>query len=1099
MKYCYTNERLKKQSGATWKMLILIFILLNSLVLKMSAQGTTVSGTVVDEKNQPLTGVNVVVKGKTTGTVTDLDGKFSINATGTDVLNFTYVGYKSEEIAVGNQTQMNVTLKEEVTALNEVVVVGYGVQKKSDLTGAVASIKADDIKNMPATRVDEALQGKAAGVMVLQNTGQPGADPQIRVRGYATINGGTPLVVIDGVSGGSLKDLNPGDIESMEVLKDAASQAIYGSAGANGVILVSTKRGNENQFHANLDMFWGSEQPWRKDNENVANGPEYAAIYNLTHPNYFKNIDNTYRSHNDSTQSLTDVNWIDKIFRSAMVQNYNLSVNTGSKKATIYSGLGYSNENGSVLRTYNKKYTFKLNSDIQVLKRLKVGESLSLSENISSNQGEHNEYSSPLSQAIQMIPIIPVFAKDGSGNYAYRNDSVSCNITNPSAAINYNNNKATSKTIFGNVYLKLDLIKGLSYETHFGYNANSSLYASYTPAYFIGDTAEENSSLNSPINAVNRNTNTSQSWQFQNYVTYDLNLIEKINLTFVGGMESNYYTNTFVNKTAKGVDMLNKNWEDYNDTTLHPLAPEKTNVVKGYAYFARINFDFVKIFLLQGNIRRDYSSKFGVNQRAGTFPAISAGIKFSEIEFIKDLNIINFGKIRAGYGETGNSDIQPFLYNSTLGILPINGYPFGSPLVNQQGAALLTAGNADLHWETVITRNIGIDLGFLKNRLTISADYFYRNNKNMLLRKSVPLTVGYVTTSATQELGDSKLDTRPQVNYGTLDNKGFEITLGYKDKIGDFEYELNANISHIETRIKSIGDPLYGTGARGISSVTKTVNEGVVSAFYGYRTNGIYKDGDFTWFKGKNNKWALVAADPSGKNLVPGTNVDGLPDTLHVVNSSAKPGDFKFVDANNDGTIDTKDLVQIGDPNPKFTYGFSLNLKYSSIDLSMFFQGSYGNNIFNLLKVNNFTINNGGLNVAPDLINSYIPATWNSKSAAVVPIMLTPARNTNTGEPRLDPTLGTPSDFYVEDGSYMRLKNLQIGYTLPSSLTQKVKISKLRVYVGAKNLLTFTKYTGFDPEVGENTSVQYPILEKGFDRGTYPQSKMYLVGLNLTF
>ncbi len=877
MKYCYTNESLRKQFRATWKMLMVISILLNSLVFKMSAQGTTVTGTVVDEKNQPLTGVNVIVKGKTNGTITDLDGKFSINAASSDILSFTFVGYKSEEIAVGTQTQIKVTLKEEVTLLNEVVVVGYGVQKKSDLTGAIASVTSDDIKNMPVLRIDDALQGKAAGVEIIQNSGQPGADPKIRVRGYATINGGNPLIVIDGVSGGSLKDINPGDIESMEILKDAASQAIYGSAGGNGVILITTKHGKEGKFKVNFDMFCGVQSPWSTDNVKVANAQQYAAIYDQTptHAGYFyyNPATKSYMDHIDSTKALTNTNWIDQIFNTSMVQNYNLNISTAGKKTSLFSSIGYSDEDGTLLRTYNKKYTFRLNSEYQIIKMIKIGENLNLSDNISSNQGEFNEYGSPLSTAIQMLPIVPVFASDGSGHYAYQADNLASNIQNPMDQIYRNNNINTYKEIFGNVHIKLDIIKGLSFESKFGFYSNTNLYKQYTPVDSVGAWGSIGSSQSNFIPQYQRNTNDWNGWQWQNYFTYNLTLADKHTFNVVAGYESMFNTNTFVNKTASNI-IMKGNWEDYTNTTgMIAVAPQQTIEWSEYRYFGRLNYNFADIVLLEGTISDDNNSKFGPNKREGTFPAASAGIKFSEIEYIKDLNFIDFGKIRIGYGETGNSDIPAFSYNSTVGVLPSFGYPFGG-VTSQPGAALLTAGNPDLHWETVITKNIGIDLGFLKNRLSFSFDYFIRNNQDMLLRKSVPYYVGFVVTGATQELGNPSLDTRPLVNYGTLDNRGFEINLGYKDKIGDFEYDINANVSHLTTTMTNIGDPLLEGNGRGVSGVCRTEDGQPVSEFYGYQISGIYKESDFTWYlnnsPGNGGKWARVVAESSRNSYCSG-------------------------------------------------------------------------------------------------------------------------------------------------------------------------------------------------------------------------------------
>ncbi|HOT13308.1 MAG TPA: TonB-dependent receptor [Bacteroidales bacterium] len=1066
-------------------------------------QNKSVSGVVKDATGTGIPGVNVIVKGSNVAVVTDVDGKFTIKCSLGDVLTFTFIGYKPSEVTVGESADINVVMQEDVKELNEVVVIGYGVQKKSDLTGAVASVSSKDLKNMPTARVDEALQGKAAGVQIYQNSGQPGAEPKIRVRGLATINGGNPLVIVDGVPGGSLGNINPADIESMEILKDAASAAIYGSAGGNGVILITTKRGQTDRFQANLDMFWGLQEPWSKDNVKVCDAQQYAEIYNRSKANYFPydNVNKVYMDHSDSTKALTNTNWVDKIFRSqALMQNYNLSVNKGGKKYNVYSSIGYNGEDGTVLRTYNKKYTFRLNSDYQVMKRLKVGESFSFSQRENSTQNEMNEYNSPLSTAIQMLPMVPVYSTDGTGNYAYKGSDLSSGVKNPLAQIEYNNNVNNSRSFNGDVFLKLNVIEGLNFETHYSLNSSNSEYKNFTPVHTIGDTAAANPTQSVKINSYNTGTYENTGWNYQGFLTYDLSLSDMHKFNAVAGFESGEYIVKIKDKSASGVNLDVADWKnfDLNDTAFKNIHDPIKKTIRGYAFFGRLSYDFANIVLLQANIRRDYSSKFGANNRAGTFPAFSAGIKLSEIEAIKDLNIFDLLKVRYGYGETGNSDIQPYLYNSTIGILPINGYVFNN--VKNSGAALITAGNADLHWETVVSQNIGLDFTVLKNKVSVSVDYFTRRNKDMLLRKSVPYTVGYAILGGgnSQELGDGSIDTRPLVNYGTLDNSGYELTVGYKEQIGDLLVNLSANITHTKTVIDDIGDMLQAGTGRGVSNVCRTQNGHAVSEFYGYQVDGIYKEADFVWYKTALKRWKQVAPDATGAVVVEGFDVNGNPVTYNTKSSTAAPGQFKYKDINNDGVINSEDITNIGDPNPKFTYGFNLNLEYKGFDLSAFFQGSYGNKIFNLLKVNSYTINNGSLNLSPDLLNGYIPSKWNTSPNLAQPERLSEPQNENTGIAAIDAVL-LPSSFYVEDGSYLRLKNIQLGYTLPKSLTQKIKIEKLRVYVGAKNLLTFTKYTGFDPEVGENTTVSNSILERGFDRGTYPQSKMYLFGMNITF
>jgi len=1073
----------------------LIFLL--AIQVTVFAQGKQITGTITDESGTSLPGVNVVIKGTTIGTITDFDGKYAINVSReNDVIIFSFVGYFEQSIPVANKTQINVVLKEDVQQLNEVVTIGYGIQKKSDITGSVASVKAENLKNTSSNRTDEALQGKAAGVVVLQNSGQPGSAPAIRVRGLATVNGGNPLVVIDGVGGGSLGDINPSDIESIEVLKDAASQGIYGSAGGNGVILVTTKHGNAGKLKVNFNAFAGIQQPWAI-NVKVADAQQYAQLYNqyqqiLGKKDYFPTDGTNYLNPIDNTV-LKSTDWTKEIFRTGVVQNYNVSLNGGGKVSNYFFSLGYSGDQGTVLKTYNNKVNVRLNSDHKITKWLKIGENFSFTNNENSSQGERNEYGSPLATSIQMLPFVPIFATDGSGNYNNAEAGLACNIKNPLAQIEFSNNLSKNNSLFGNAYLRADIIKGLSFESRIGMNYYEGSYIAFTPVHSIGAVGKENPSQGVSINSYNRNVNGGSGWQWQNFLTYNFDF-EKNNFSIVLGTESGRSKSTFTNKTKSNVEVETSAWKDYADTTGFNTDSKKEIETSGYAYFGRINYDYAGILLLQANFRRDYSSKFGPNNRVGNFPSVSAGLKFSEFEFIQNLNVINFGKIRVGYGETGNSDIQPFLYLNSFGALNVLGYPYDGNNI-QPGAALLTAENADLKWETVVTKNIGLDLGLLKNKLNFSIDFFQRSNKDMLLRKSVPLTVGYMVTNAGVELGDPNLDTRPLVNYGTLDNRGFEVSAGYKDQVGDFKFEINANLTHATTIIDDIGDPLLAGQGRGLSNVCRTQNGEPVSAFYGYKIEGIYQESDLTWYRNiKNKKWFSIPADANGSVTISNTADKNLnPIVITAKSNSVKAGYYKYVDASGNGSIGAEDMVNIGDPNPKFTYGFGGNMEYKGFDLNFFFQGSYGNKIFNMLKVNSFSATNGGLNWSPDLLNSYVPATWNTSVADSDPTISVEAKNADSGIARMDADLSS-SEFYVEDGSYLRLKNIQIGYNLPKSVISKLKIENFRIYVGAKNLLTFTKYTGFDPEVGETS-----ILERGFDRGTYPQSKMFLFGINASF
>jgi len=1095
------NVPRKKQ----FKYLLLLGTMLFSTAALFAQQGT-IKGTVTDVNGDPIIGANVFIEGTTQGTVSDVNGAYTLPniPAGTISLSVSFVGYLKETQSVpvtdGSISESNFVLIEDLQQLSEVVVIGYGTQKKSDLTGAITSVDAEDLQRLPNTGMTTLLQGMAAGVQVLQSSGQPGTNPVIRIRGLATVNGGSPLIVIDGISGGSLNDLNPADIESIEILKDAASQSIYGAAGGNGVILITTKKGQKG-IRVQLDVFAGIQGPW-KTNLGIADAQEYAAIYNKYQETrgsdiYFPNEGGVFLNP-ETNEPLTNTEWTNEIFRTAFVQNYNVSLSGGNKISTFFLGFNYNDEDGIVKKTNGKQYIVRLNSENKIGKRVTLGENLNLSQNRLQQQSEFNEYSSPLGTSIQMLPFIPIKATDGSGNFAYRDAGLSSNVTNPLAQIEYNNNFSKSRSIIGDVYGRVEIIKGLTFESRFGMGYNPTEYRQFVPSYIIGNLDNPSASQSVPNNQYTYNITMTNRWQWQNFFNYNFLLGNYHNFTLTGGMESTSSEYEVTNRTQAFEDdsliFDPEEWEDFADADeLDLLQPTVIRPTRSYAYFVRLNYDFRGILLFQGNFRRDYSSMFGQNQRVGNFPSFSVGIKFSEIAAVKNLGIFDFGKIRVGYGETGNSDIVPFQYLSTIGSLSMHDYPFSDVLIN--GAALVTAGNADLKWESVVTKNIGADFRFLKNRLSFSVDLFQRENKDMLLRKSVPLTVGYVVTDAGNELGDASRDTRPLVNYGTLNNKGFEFTATFKNKVGIFDYEVYANFTRAKTTIDDIGDPLYAGSGRGTANVNRTVNEGPIAAFYGYEIDGIYHEEDFTWYY--TNRWRRVVEVEGGAIEVEGTDENGNPVVLTTNTMAAAPGTFRYVDTNGDGEITTDDMVQIGDPNPDFTYGFGANFAAWNFDLSLFFQGSYGNDIFNLMKVNTYNIDNGGLNISGELSDAFIPATYDAGTASSLPQQLTPAENTTTGIKRMDAVL-TSSEFFVEDGSYLRLKNAQLGYTLT---LEKVKIKKLRFYLGATNLLTFTKYSGFDPEVNERIlgGTQTNILEKGFDRGTYPQARMFIFGLNCTF
>jgi len=1071
MKYCITHDRLQKQRGTTLKMLMLICIFFSSVVFNALAQEKIIKGLVVDNNNQAVPGANVVIKGSTQGTVTDLDGKFTIKASDKDILVFSFVGYNNEEVTIGTQTQINVTLKENVKQLNEVVVVGYGVQKKSDLTGAIASVSSESIEKTPVISVDRALQGRAAGVQVLANTGAPGAKLKVNIRGITSINGSQPLYVIDGVAG-DINSINPSDIESVEILKDASSSAIYGSQGAAGVVLVTTKKGKEGKLETSFNYYHGWQSPWKK--LDLANGPQYGELKNdvtavLTQSTSNPDFPNY--------KSLPSYNYQNAVFRNSDMDNYDMGIRGGNEKAKYMLSAGYTKQNGIVHNSDYNRYSVRLNSDYKSSNWLKIGENLSVIKEQYNGLQEwqlKNQYESPITLAIQMQPYIPVY--DSTGKWG-----VSSSVVNPMGKIDTYHHQNDEYKFNSQFYAILEPIKGLTFETRFSPSVDISYDMLFTPVFTINGNASNSQSR------ISRNTYWTRGYQWQNIATYSNSIVDKFHYLLMAGYEASDYKQVWFQ--GYRVNLANESPEMW----YFDASSDKTNIgqiIQGsgweetaYSQFYRTNLDWDGIFLFTGNFRRDGSSKFGPLNRFGNFPSISGGIKFSEFDFIKNLNIFSFGKIRAGYGTVGNSPLRDYSYYATVGQVYMMQYAFSNSTSDlSAGAALNAIPSPSIKWETVVESNYGADLAFLDNKLSLTVDYFEKHNQDMIYPVP-PLGVqGFLVRDPSQENGGTVPN---QIkNIGQLSNRGFEFTLGWKDSKGNFKYSIDLNYTYVTNKAVYLhGDSIATANVPGLGYVCATKEGGEVQEFYGYKTNGLYQQSDLD-----------TAGHVVAYHLADGTPV--------VLNKKAKPGDVKFVDINKDGKINQKDLVPLGNPYPKNLLGLSMNFEYKNIDLSMFFQGVFGNKIFNAQKV--FYYNQDGeFNWSADYYNNRYKLPYYDKKGNLL------VAGDNKGTlPRLDPKLdnnnfGVPSDLYIEDGSYLRLKNIQIGYTLPKTWTSKVGIESLRIYVGAQNLLTFTKYTGFDPEVGGQDSPNHDYNVElswiGIDQGIYPQSRTVTAGINVKF
>ncbi|WP_343328418.1 TonB-dependent receptor [Polaribacter staleyi] len=987
----------------------------------------TVKGIVKDQFGNPIPGVSVLEKGSTNGTTTDFDGVYAISITDkSTVLVYSYLGYKTKEVVVGNQTDINVTLEEEVGQLDEIVLVGYGSVKKSDVTGSVSSVSAEQLTQTQSTSIAQAIQGRAPGVSVTKSSGQPGSTPTVRIRGVGTVNNADPLYIVDGVPINDISNINMDDAESVQVLKDASATAIYGSRGANGVVLVTTKVGSKNRTIISYKTYTGIEN--RIDNLKVMNSEQWATLYNEGKVNDGATPEAAFAN----PSSLESYDWKDAVYRTGTLQSHQLSVSGGSEKTSYYVSFGKLDQKGIVNNTSFDRTNFRVNSTYKIKPKIRVGQNIQYSKSTSNAVASFGQNSNNKSAFIGYVvdPVSPIYNEDGSP----ARPLYSTEIRNPVGLTIYERTPLTKESFLGNVFIEADLIKGLKFKSNYGLEVNNRKMDNFQPEYYIS--AEQNRPVN--IYSTLRSENRVNVWS--NTLSYNTTIKEKHSISALLGHESQKldFNNVVATRSAIPEGVKNPTLGSGSvDSSTNNGSISSSSLL---SYFGRVNYNYDDRYLFTGTYRIDGSSRFGENNRFAQFPSLALAWNIHKEKFY-NIDVINQFKFRVGWGETGNQNIPNSAIFSSLSTS--ENYVLGNDETTTIGLAPLSPGNLDLKWETTTTTNIGFDLGAFNNALTFTADYFIKTTSNMLLESPILQTSGYQSA--------------PTINAGEIENKGLEFSLNYKKSINDFFFSVGGNISIIDNTVLNLATKgsIISTGfaGNGYKDISRTEAGRPIASFYGLQAIGIFQ----------NQKEIDDNASLSG-NL---------------------PGDVRYKDISGDGIINDDDRTFIGSPLPDFTYGINVDMTYKQFDMTMFFQGVQGNDIFNATAY----LLEGKLD---SNLTTYYLGRWTGEGTSnSIPRATFAGFANNTKQ----------SSMLIEDGSYLRLKNIQIGYNFTKDVLSKTFISKARIYVAAQNLFTITDYRGLDPELGvdETQSGTRTSLDLGIDRGRYPSTRTVSLGLDINF
>lgn len=1051
----YSRKCAKTHSSGITKFFVFLFF---GVVLQTFAQNT-VTGTVTDPSGNPLPGVNVIEQGTNNGASTDFDGQYSINVSDTSTLVFSYVGFQEQQQVVGARSVVDVSLEESSESLAEVIVIGYGAQLKEDISGSVSTIDSDEIANIPQVSVDQLMQGRAAGVMVTRNSGQPGSAVSVRIRGVNTITGSSePLYIIDGVpisgdsrniatSGRSIADggigegtgatdvsplasLNPNDIASINILKDASATAIYGSRGSNGVVIITTKKGKKGEGRLAYNTYTAIQRPTNKID--VMNLPQYATLQNTIGEIYGLNEQIEFL--NPSLLG-PGTDWQEEIFSDALLVNHELSFSGASDKIDYFLSAGYTDQEGTVIGSGFDRITVRANVNAQIKDWIKAG--IAITGSRTNDQITLNNASNGIiSLSLLNNPATAVYNPDGTFAGPQTADEIAFGIRNPIAEALSIDNTLTRNRLFGNLYAEFKLHDKLSLRTEFGGDFGNNLSDRFQPTFTYGALERGENTLN-----VRRENN--DFYIIKNLLTYTDTFAEKHDLTVLLGQEAQ--ESKWQGVIAQDGDFVSNdvpilgtgNANDFTDQYQGSSALE--------SYFGRAIYSFDNRYNITASLRADGSSKFAEGNKWGYFPSVSGSWRISNEAFMDDFDAIQNIKLYGGYGEVGNQQIPNFAYGVRLNTISTG---------TGTGFEIANFGNPDLVWESSTQTNIGLDFSLFNSRLNTTIEVYNKVSKDFLYQLAV---TDFITGG-----GSPGAITAPWVNLGEMQNKGIDLTINYST-IGNSAFSWNSTLtfSHYKNTVKELLGDLTINGDLSLNdsnqNITLTQKGQPVGMFYGYQVEGLFRSVD----------------DINGAPVQFGRPFE---DALF---STTWLGDIKFKDVNGDGVVNSDDRTVIGNPHPDFIFGFQNNFAYNNFDLSIFLQGSYGNDIFNAVNRTLTAANSYYVNQAPSVLDY-----WS-------------VDNPDAGSPRLarndTPNINI-SDRYIEDGSYLRIQNVTLGYTLPSAVSERIGLSKFKVYGSVQNLYTFTDYSGYDPEVG---AYNQNALLLGVDVGRYPTPRTFTVGLNV--